>query len=331
MSQTFEGTTIAVTGGGSRIGAAISETLARHGAAVAVLDINLANARSVAERIGGTAFEVDVTDEKQVAAAYASLDALHGSVNCAGFNHISPIVATTLEDWRKMTAVHLDGAFLAVRAAARRMISDSVAGAIVNIASINGFYGHRGMSGYASGKAGVTMLTRISALGLASTGIRVNAVAPGIVETELTRPVMSDPETAQRWVSRIPWPGSVNPPTSTTSSRSFSARAAGGSPARPSSPTGAPPCGWNPWSPTTPCGHLPRRHRPPRRPCDITHPRRRTLDVPASTYSGHARAADDGAVDPLDRGSRRSPGAAQNPREHQSLPFMAGPCFTKTS
>ena len=68
MSQTFEGTTIAVTGGGSGIGAAISETLARRGAAVAVLDINLANARSVAERIGGTAFEVDVTDEKQVAA-----------------------------------------------------------------------------------------------------------------------------------------------------------------------------------------------------------------------------------------------------------------------
>jgi NAD(P)-dependent dehydrogenase (short-subunit alcohol dehydrogenase family) len=65
MSQTFEGTTIAVTGGGSGIGAAISETLARHGAAVAVLDINLANARSVAERIGGTAFEVDVTDESR--------------------------------------------------------------------------------------------------------------------------------------------------------------------------------------------------------------------------------------------------------------------------
>jgi NAD(P)-dependent dehydrogenase (short-subunit alcohol dehydrogenase family) len=204
MSQTFAGATIAVTGGGSGIGAAISEALARCGASVAVLDINLANARSVAQRIGGTAFEVDVTNEKQVSAAYASLDALHGSVNCAGFNHISPIVATTLEDWRKMTAVHLDGAFLNIRAAARRMISDSVAGAIVNIASINGFYGHRGMSGYASGKAGVTMLTRIAALELASTGIRVNAVAPGIVETELTRRVMADPDTARRWVSRIP-------------------------------------------------------------------------------------------------------------------------------
>jgi 3-hydroxybutyrate dehydrogenase len=152
MSQDFEGATIAVTGGGSGIGAAISEALARQGALVAVLDINLANARSVAARIGGSALEVDVANEKQVADAYASLDALHGSVNCAGFNHISPIVATTLEDWRKMTAVHLDGAFLNIRAAARRMISDSVAGAIVNIASINGFYGHRGMSGYASAR-----------------------------------------------------------------------------------------------------------------------------------------------------------------------------------
>jgi NAD(P)-dependent dehydrogenase (short-subunit alcohol dehydrogenase family) len=204
MHKIFEGKTIAVTGGGSGIGAAICDVLARHGAAVAVFDINLTNARSVADRIGGVAFKVDVTDEKQVAAAYASLGALHGSVNCAGFNHISPIVATTLEDWRKMTAVHLDGAFLNIRAAARRMISDAVPGVIVNIASINGFYGHRGMSGYASGKAGVTMLTRIAALELASSGIRVNAVAPGIVETELTRPVMSNEETAERWVSRIP-------------------------------------------------------------------------------------------------------------------------------
>jgi NAD(P)-dependent dehydrogenase (short-subunit alcohol dehydrogenase family) len=104
MSQTFKGKTIAVTGGGSGIGAAICEVLARHGAAVAVLDVKLANARSVAERVGGSAYKVDVTDEKQVAAAYASLEALHGSVNCAGFNHISPIVATKLEDWRKMTA-----------------------------------------------------------------------------------------------------------------------------------------------------------------------------------------------------------------------------------
>jgi NAD(P)-dependent dehydrogenase (short-subunit alcohol dehydrogenase family) len=204
MSQTFEGKTIAVTGGGSGIGAAICEALARQGAAVAVMDLNLANARSVATRIHGTALEVDVTSEEQVATAYASLDALHGSVNCAGFNHIAPIVATTLEDWRKMTAVHLDGAFLNVRAAARRMIKDSVAGAIVNIASINGFYVHRGMSGYAAGKAGVTMLTRTAALELAGAGIRVNAVAPGIVETELSRPVMANPETARRWVSRIP-------------------------------------------------------------------------------------------------------------------------------
>jgi 3-oxoacyl-[acyl-carrier protein] reductase len=293
-----------VTGGGSGIGAAVSETLARHGAAVAVLDINLANARSVAERIGGTAFEVDVTDEKQVAAAYASLDALHGSVNCAGFNHISPIVATTLEDWRKMTAVHLDGAFLAVRAAARRMISDSVAGAIVNIASINGFYGHRGMSGYASGKAGVTMLTRIAALELAAAGIRVNAVAPGIVETELTRPVMSNPETAQRWVSRIPL-ARLGQPDDIADIVAFLL----GQGSR-----------WITGQTILADGGASL----PRRPCDITASRRRTLDVPASTYSGHARAADDGAVDPLDRGSRRSPGAAQNPA---GAPGPSVPCF----
>ena len=204
---------IVVSGGAGGIGAEISRRLAAEGARLVIADLNALDAKAKAANIGcgedraiGIACDIS-NPEHCEALAQAAVDKfgrLDGAVNCAGFNHISPIVATKLEDWRKMTAVHLDGAFLNVRAAARRMIGDSVGGAIVNIASINGFYGHRGMRGYASGKAGVTMLTRIAALELASSGIRVNAVAPGIVETELTRPVMSEPETARRWVSRIP-------------------------------------------------------------------------------------------------------------------------------
>jgi NAD(P)-dependent dehydrogenase (short-subunit alcohol dehydrogenase family) len=204
VDLSFEGKTVAVTGGGSGIGAAVCQKLAEAGASVAVLDIEADRAEAVATKVGGTPYRVDVTDEAQVSEVYESLSGLHGSVNCAGYNLISPIVAMSLQDWRRMTAVHLDGAFLNLRAAARCMLRQSSAGSIVNIASINGFYVHRGMAGYASGKAGVAMLTRVAALELASAGIRVNAVAPGVVETELTRPVMSDPVVAKRWVDGIP-------------------------------------------------------------------------------------------------------------------------------
>jgi NAD(P)-dependent dehydrogenase (short-subunit alcohol dehydrogenase family) len=202
--MSFDGRTIAVTGGGAGIGAGICRALASAGANVVVLDRDIAKAQSIASEIGGTAFEVDVTDETQVGSAYNAIDNLTGSVNCAGFNFVGPIVSTSLQDWRRMIGVHLDGAFLNLRSAARAMLRNSVGGSIVNIASINGFYVHRGMAGYAAAKAGVTMMTRTAALELATSGIRVNAVAPGIVETEMTRPVTADPNVAEQWVAGIP-------------------------------------------------------------------------------------------------------------------------------
>ena len=202
--NSLDARTVAVTGGGAGIGAGVCRALASVGADVVVLDRDIERAESIANEIGGRAFAVDVTDEAQVDQVYGAIENLSGSVNCAGFNYIGPIVSTSLHDWRQMTGVHLDGAFLTLRAAARSMLRNSTGGSIVNIASINGVYVHRGMAGYAAGKAGVSMLTRTAAVELAAAGIRVNAVAPGIVETEMTRQVMSDPEVSSKWVAGIP-------------------------------------------------------------------------------------------------------------------------------
>jgi 3-oxoacyl-[acyl-carrier protein] reductase len=201
---TRENEVVAVTGGGSGIGAGVCRRLAGDGASVLVLDRNGADAAKVADEIGGIAHEVDVTDEKQVDALYASFGRLTGMVNCAGFNLLKPVVSMSLAEWRTMTAVHLDGAFLNLKAAASSMLRHEVAGSIVSIASVNGKFAHRGMSGYAASKAGVSMLTRVAALELASAGIRVNAVAPGVVLTGMTAQSMSDPAVIEEWVHGIP-------------------------------------------------------------------------------------------------------------------------------
>src|SRR5271154_3434507 len=112
-----------------------------------------------------------------------------------------------------MTAVHLDGAFLNVRAAALRMVRSSAKGGRSST-SHRSMVAMRTVAGHATGNAGVTMLTRVAGLELAASGIHVNAIAPGVVETDSTRAVMSDPDVAARWVGRIPLPVSASRMTS---------------------------------------------------------------------------------------------------------------------
>jgi NAD(P)-dependent dehydrogenase (short-subunit alcohol dehydrogenase family) len=112
---------------------------------------------------------------------YGELGPVAGAVNCAGFSMLKPLVESTLDDWHRMTSVHLDGTFLCLRAAASSMVQHGLSGSIVNIASVNAQFAHRGLGAYSAAKAGVVMLTRVAALELAAAGIRVNAVAPGMV------------------------------------------------------------------------------------------------------------------------------------------------------
>jgi NAD(P)-dependent dehydrogenase (short-subunit alcohol dehydrogenase family) len=196
--------TVVVTGGGSGIGAAVCRELAAGGARVAVLDRDIDKATVVAQEIGGTVYPVDVTDERAVESVYRGLGPITGAVNCAGFSVLRPIVATSLADWHRMTSVHLDGTFLCLREAAAAMIAHGVTGSIVNIASVNAQFAHRGLAGYSAAKAGIVMLSLVAALELATAGIRVNCVAPGMVVTGMNSWRLEDETFADTWTSAVP-------------------------------------------------------------------------------------------------------------------------------
>jgi 3-oxoacyl-[acyl-carrier protein] reductase len=195
----------AVTGGGSGIGAGCVRALRAAGADVAVLDLEAGAAETVAAEVGGTPYRIDVTDFDAVEALFASFDSLRGLVNCAGIvGDIAPIVAYPASEWRRVVAVHLDGTFFCVQAAARNMLRSGLPGTIVNSSSVNAQFGHRGLAGYSAAKAGISMLTKIAALELAAAGIRVNAVAPGIVATGMTADLLTDEDFVRPWIERNP-------------------------------------------------------------------------------------------------------------------------------
>jgi 3-oxoacyl-[acyl-carrier protein] reductase len=201
----------AVTGGGSGLGEAIALRLARSGARVAVLDVNMDTAERTAQLAGGIAVRCDVSDSASVDAAAAAVEERLGPidvwVNNAGIaaaaqaQRIAPAAERQLaeaaagevrtpldalvrlpdDEWRTMLAVHLDGTFYGTRAAARTMAGRG--GSIVNIASVCGLDGCVGYPHYSAAKAGVLGFTRAVAKELAVQGIRVNAVAPGFLES----------------------------------------------------------------------------------------------------------------------------------------------------
>jgi len=189
----------AVTGGGSGIGRGVCRRLAREGARVAVLDLNGGAAEDAAKEVGGEAHVLDVSDPASVGEVFGRLDSLQGLVTCAGISDVTPIVAMTAQTWRRVVGVQLDGTFFCLQAAARIMVAQGTGGTIVNTASINATFGHRGLSAYSAAKAGIAMLTRVAALELAQAGIRVNAVAPGIVEIAEVVAFLCGPQS--RWVT----------------------------------------------------------------------------------------------------------------------------------
>jgi NAD(P)-dependent dehydrogenase (short-subunit alcohol dehydrogenase family) len=194
----------AVTGGASGIGRGVCRRLAEEGARVAVLDANGSAAEEVAKEVGGEAHVLDVSDPAAVGEVFNMLGPLQGLVTCAGISDVTPIVAMAAQTWRRVVGVQLDGTFFCLQAAARNMVSHGTGGTIVNTASINATFGHRGLSAYSAAKAGIAMLTRVGALELAQAGIRVNAVAPGIVETGMTAEVVQDPDFVGTWSAAIP-------------------------------------------------------------------------------------------------------------------------------
>jgi len=200
-----------VTGARRGLGKAIALTMARAGAQVAVNDVadGARESEQVAEEIralGRKALVVaaDITDAGQVQAMVERVVAEAGGldvlVNNAGITRDTPLIRMSDEDWRQVLEVNLTGAFLCTRAAARHMIRHG--GAIVNISSVVGLAGNPGQANYAASKAGLIGLTKSCARELASRGVRVNAVAPGFIESPMTDKLPQ--QVRERWLSQIP-------------------------------------------------------------------------------------------------------------------------------
>jgi 3-oxoacyl-[acyl-carrier protein] reductase len=223
-----EGKVALVTGGGSGIGEAICIRLAADGARVAVLDVDIDAAELTAKLVGGIAVEADVSDsasvDKALAAAESGLGPADIWVNNAGIaasaqaarirpqaeaqlaegastgtieTGLDALVRLPDEEWRRMLAVHLDGTFYGTRAAARSMAPRRT-GAIVNIASVCGLEGCTGFPHYSAAKAGIIGFTRAVAKELIVQGIRVNAVAPGFIDTAASEAIDNPLREAQR-------------------------------------------------------------------------------------------------------------------------------------
>jgi 2-hydroxycyclohexanecarboxyl-CoA dehydrogenase len=180
----LEGRIALVTGGASGIGAATARRLAAEGARVAVADIDLDGARGVAGEIDGHAVEMDVSDTTSVASAVATLGDIDVLVNNAGTDRFSFFVNTDEALWDFVLGVNLRGT-IAVTHAVLDGMQKRGRGAIVNVASEAGRVGSQGSVVYSAAKAGVIGFTRAVARESSRFGVRVNAVAPGPIDTPL--------------------------------------------------------------------------------------------------------------------------------------------------
>lgn len=204
--QRFDGKTILVTGAGSGIGAATVRRLFAEGASIVAADVRKEAVDTVVSACGGSArmygVGVDIANRDQVAAfvsgAVQRFGTLHGLVNSAGIRRVGTVLDVDPEAWRKVLSVNLDGTFYVCQTFARAVQEAHTPGAIVNISSAAGIRGVPNRLAYAASKYGVVGITQTMALELGPLGVRVNAVAPGMIRTPMTEVMFEDPENVQR-------------------------------------------------------------------------------------------------------------------------------------
>jgi NAD(P)-dependent dehydrogenase (short-subunit alcohol dehydrogenase family) len=192
----LKGRVALVTGASSGLGVRFAEVLAGAGAAVALVarrKEKLAAVQARIEQAGGRAVAIaaDVLDRAAMLRAFDEAERAFGTVtilvNNAGVAHANRAVDLPPEEWRRVLGTNLDAVFLWAQEAARRMLAAKQGGAIVNVASVLGFGVAKGTAAYAVAKAGIVQLTKALGLELAFRGIRVNAIAPGWIVTDLNR------------------------------------------------------------------------------------------------------------------------------------------------
>lgn len=196
----MKGKVAVVTGASGGLGRAICMALATHGAKIVALDKDQETTSFAAQWLydqGYHAVTADVANPASVASAFADIEREIGGVdiliNTAGISHVADPLEMAAVDWERVIAVNLNGAFYCARESAISMRRRG-GGCIVNITSVAGLVAIRGRSAYTAAKHGLIGLTRALAFDLAPSGIRVNAVAPGVTRTEMTMQYIEDPQ-----------------------------------------------------------------------------------------------------------------------------------------
>jgi NAD(P)-dependent dehydrogenase (short-subunit alcohol dehydrogenase family) len=208
ISFDLQGKVTLITGAAQGIGAACARRFAREGAKVVLADIDDARGNALATELGALYVHCDVGDKVQVDALIAKTVATHERidvlVNNAGIFKAADFLDVTEADFDAVLRVNLKGAFLVAQAATREM-AKAGKGSVINMSSVNAVLAIPTIASYNISKGGINQLTRAMALALADKGIRVNAVAPGTIATELaTKAVLTSEEAKARIMSRTP-------------------------------------------------------------------------------------------------------------------------------
>ncbi len=203
---------VVVTGAASGLGAAVARAAADGGWRVGVLDRDGDGAQQLAAELGrgavalaaDTAVEAEVDDALERFASATGAVAPDGLVANAGIVRFGPLADVAIEDWRHVVDVNLTGTFITARAVARRMISAGTGGSLVTVTSMNGVAPGPNAGAYGATKAAVALLTKQMALEWGPSGIRANAVAPGLIDAGMSEPIYADDRIRRRRAASVP-------------------------------------------------------------------------------------------------------------------------------